>query len=229
MALSVRSSSKADSTTGTAIAVSAPSGAAAGDFVVCLVQANGQTTIADNNGGTAFTEDVNDYKPNPTGGHTVSVFSRVIQPGDPSTYNFTSGASGRWSIIAICYTDSATPTYDVSPNTANAANTDDSASGSITVPSINTGVDGAIHTTFACWDTSAIGTISTPAGYTVLQTANGGGEPMSAAYKVIAAAGATGTTAFDNTEFGSRLGLSFSVKSTAVAATVKQLAALGVG
>ena len=49
MALSVVASSKADSTTGTALSLAMPTGTTAGDFVVVIAHANGQTTIADNN------------------------------------------------------------------------------------------------------------------------------------------------------------------------------------
>ncbi len=211
----LRSSSKNDSTTGTAITVAAPSGAVAGDFVVCVVVANGQTTIADNNGSTPFTEDINDYKPNTANGHTLSIFSRQIQSGDPSTYAFTSGASGRWAIIAMCWNGSHS--YDVSPSTSNATNDDSASSGTINAPSITTTVDNAHHVTLCTWDTGTTGTITTPSGYTLLQNANSGGEPTHASYKNIATAGATGATQHDNTEFGAMISLSFSVKATATA------------
>lgn len=223
----LRASSKADSSTGTAISVAAPTGATTGDLVVCIVQANGQTTLVDNNGATPFTEDINDYKPNTTNGHVVSVFSRVIQASDPSTYNFTSGASGRWSIVAICW--QGAHAYDVAPSTGNAANDDSASTGTINAPSITTVADNSHHVTFCCWDTAATGTITTPVGYTLLQNANSGGEPLHASYKNITPAGATGATTHLNTEFGAMIAMSFSVKASAAAPTVKTLAALGVG
>ncbi len=216
MALSYRSSSKNDSNTGTALSVAAPSGATTGDKVVVIVHANGQTTIVDNNGSTPFTENVNDYQPNTSNGHTVSVFSRTIQSGDPSTYNFTSGASGRWAVVAVCLQKGAGETieFDVSPNTANFANADNSSTGDHTNPSITTGVANTIHITFCGWDTSATGTITTPSGYTLAQNTNSGGEPLHVSYKAIVSAGATGTTFITNTEFGARIGGSFSLKVT---------------
>lgn len=230
MAVAVRASSKADSNTGTALSLSAPTGTTTGDFVVVIAQANGQTTIADNNGSTPFTIAPNftNYKPNTTSGHTISVFSRTIIGGDPSTYNFTSGASGRWGIIAICFSGT-TPSFDVAPNTANAANDDSASTGTINAPSITTGVANTLHVDFCGWDTAATGTITTPSGYTLLQNANSGGEPLHASYKAIATASATGTVQNVNTEFGSMIASSFSVKEAAVAAVVKQLAAMGVG
>lgn len=178
---------------------------------------------------SGFTEQIDDYKPNTTSGHTMSVFSRVIEAGDPSTYNFTLGASGRWAAVAICATDTSTPTDDVAPSTTNAGNRDSAGDGNATTASITTGVNNAAHIIVAGWDTSAIGTITTPSGYTLLANANGGGQPTHVAYKVITPAGATGTTTPTNTEFGAYITFSFSIKGVAVAATVKTLAALGVG
>lgn len=205
-------SSKADSATGTALSVAMPTGTTTGDFVVVLAQANGQTTIVDNNGSTPFTEDINDYKPNTTNGHTLSIFSRTIQGGDPSTYAFTSGASGRWSLIAIRFYHTSSPSYDVSPSTSNASNTDDASSGTMVNPAITTVAAYAVHVTLGCWDTSAYGTITTPTGYSIIQNANTAGEPMHASFKNIITPGSTGTTTIVNTEFGARIGLSFSVK-----------------
>lgn len=227
MNITLRSSSQNSSSTGTAISVSEPAGAQVGDMIKVIVHGNGQTTIVDNNGATPYTEPVNDYQPNTTNGQTFSVFSRVKQAGDPATLNFTLGASGRWAIIAMAIydADGGTIEDDVAPSTANATNTDDATSGTMTVPAINTGVNNAMHITTGGWDTSNIGTITTPAGYTLIQNANGGGEPLHASYKIIATAGSTGTTQIQNTEFGARIGLSFSVK----ASTVKSLGLLGVG
>lgn len=219
MALAVRSSSKNDDATGTAITVAAPSGATTGDFVVCIVQANGQTTIADNNGATPFTAAPNfsDYKPNTSNGHTISVFSRTIEAGDPSTYAFTSGASGRWSIIAICFSGTSI-SFDVAPNTANAANDDSASTGTINAPSINVAAS-TIHAVFCGWDTSSYGTITTPTGYTLLQNANTDGEPLHASYKEFGSSGATGAVSIANTEFAAMIASSFSVKETAAANT----------
>lgn len=168
---------------------------------------------------SGFTEQINDYKPNTTNGHTMSIFSRVIQAGDPTTYNFTLGASGRWAAVAICATDTSTPQDDVAPSTTNAGNRDSAGDGNATTASITTGVDNAAHIVVAGWDTSAIGTITTPAGYTLLANANGGGNPIHTSYKVITPAGATGTTTPTNTEFAAYITFSFSIKGVAVATT----------
>ena len=91
----IRSSSQNSGATGTDLNVSIPAGAQVGDKIIIAAVANGQTTIVDNNGSTPFTEDINDYQPNPSNGITMSIFSRVLQAGDPTTFHFTSGASGR--------------------------------------------------------------------------------------------------------------------------------------
>ena len=207
-----RTATQNSSSTGTAISVSAPTGTTTGDLVKVIVQANGQTTIVDNNGSTPFTEQVDDYKPNTTEGHTVSIFSRVIQGGDPSTYNFTSGASGRWGVVAICITGTTTPVDDVAPSTTNATNRDSFPDGNSTSASISTNTVGAAHIVVHCWDTGAIGTIGTPSGYTLLANANGGGEPIHASYKILTSVGSTGTTVATNTEVSSYIAFSFSVK-----------------
>jgi hypothetical protein len=158
-----------------------------------------------------------DYKPNTSNGHTVTVFYRTIQAGDPSTYNFTLGASGRWAVDCIGFVGPCA--FDVAPNTANAANEDDADDGTISSPSITTLVNNAIHVNFCAWDTSATGTITTPSGYTLLQNANSGGNPLHTSYKLITAAGATGAVSNVNTEFGAMIAGSFSVYNTNLGAT----------
>lgn len=212
MEIAVRAASQNSSSSGTAITISKPAGTTTGDLVVCIVQGNGQETLSDNNGSTPFTEAPNfsDYKPNTSNGHVVSVFYRTIQAGDPDTYAFTLSASGRWGIVAICFSGTSL-SFDVAPNTANAANEDNSDDGSIDAPAI-TVANNTIHIVFCGWDTSAIGTITTPSGYTLAANANGGGEPLHASYKAFVSGGSTGAVTCANTEFGAMIASSFSVK-----------------
>lgn len=212
MALAVRAASQNSSSSGTAITVSKPAGTTTGDLVVCIVQGNGQETLSDNNGSTPFTEAPNfsDYKPNTSNGHVVSVFYRTIQAGDPDTYAFTLSASGRWSVVAICFSGTSL-SFDVAPNTANAANDDSASTGTINAPAITVAAN-IIHTVFCGWDTGAVGTITTPAGYTLAANANGGGEPLHASYKAFVSGGSTGAVTCANTEFGAMIASSFSVK-----------------
>lgn len=220
---SVRSASSNSSTTGTAISVSAPTGTTIGDFVVVSVHGNGQTTIVDNNGATPFTEDINDYKPNTTNGHTVSIFSRIIQSGDPTTYNFTLGASGRWSIVAVAFSSPEASPYDVTPSTANAANRDDSTTNTLNAPAITIGVSNSIDVVCGYSDDGTGGAMTGPVGYVAqAQPVN---EPQVVLTKAVSA-GSTGTRQVTATTSSPMIALSFSIKGSS---SVKTLAALGVG
>lgn len=224
--LTIRSSSSNSSTTGTAISVTAPTGTSVGDLVIVSVHGNGQTTIADNNGATPFTEDINDYQPNTTSGHTVSIFSRVIQSGDPTTYNFTLGASGRWSIVTVCFINPQASYYDVSPSTTNAANRDNSTSSTLNAPAITIGVANSIDVVCGYSDDGVGGAMTGPAGYAVqAQPVN---EPQVVLTKTVST-GTTGTRQVTATTTSPMIALSFSIKAAASASAIKTLAAMGVG
>ena len=214
----IRASSQNSATTGTALSVAAPTGTTAGDLVIVAAHANTQTTIADNNGATPFTEDINDYKPNTSSGHVVSLFSRVVQSGDPTTYNFTSGASGRWSLIAVTFQDPHADKWDVAPSTSNAQNLD-SPPGSSGAQSktITTLTDNAIHCALAFIDAAIDDFTGWPSGYTVHQSVdNNQGQTFTT--KVIASPSATGAQDFTHNGTGTAyISLSFSIKSTVVA------------
>lgn len=216
MATTVRASSSNSAATGTAISVSAPTGTTAGDVVVISVHGNGQTTIVDNNGSTPFTEDLNDFKPNTSSGHTVSIFSRRIQSGDPSTYNFTLGATNRWSIVAVTFQNPhATDIYDVAPSSGNANNRDDSTTNTINAPSINTNTDNAILIACGYSDDGSGGAMSGAGDMTGLEVPVN--EPQAVGYKVITTAGATGTKQFTATTNSPMIALSFSIKDEGIA------------
>lgn len=167
-------------------------------------------------GAPIFTEDLNDYQPNTTSGQTVSVFSRRLVSGDPSTYNFTLGASGRWSVIAVCIQNpDATTIYDVTPTTSNL----DSPPGASTAsaPSITTTTSNAIHFACAFIDASTDDFTGWASGYTVHQSVdNNQGQTVTS--KVIAAAGATGAQSFTHNGTGTAyIGVSFAIKDDGVA------------
>lgn len=211
MATAVRASASNSASSGTAMTVSEPAGTTTGDVVIISVHGNGNTTIADNNGATPFTEDLTDYSPNPSSRHTVAIFSRRIEAGDPSTFAFTLGSSNRWSVVAVTISDPhATDIYDVAPSTGNAASADNSDSGDITAPTITTNFNGAIHIVCGYWDTSAAGTITEPSGYTNLQEVFN--QPQGLSYKAITSAGPTGAQDYSDTDTGARIGLSFAIK-----------------
>lgn len=221
-ATTIGNSSQNSATTGTAISVSAPTGTAVGDVVIIAVSANGQVTLADNNGATPFTADIANYQPNTTNGQTLSLYSRRIKAGDPSTYNFTTSVSDRWAIVAMdVQNPNATSIYDVTPTTGNATNRDSSGDGTAVTATITTVTNNAIHVIVAQWDTSLAGTITTPVGYTLAANANGGGEPVHMSTKLISPIGATGAQSVVNTQFGAYITFSFALKDsgTAVQAT----------
>lgn len=224
MATTLRGSHSNSATTGTNATVAIT--ASDGDLVIVSVHFNNQTTIADNNGATPWTEDINDYKPNTTGGHTLSIFSRRFQTGDPTSLSFTGGTSGRWSVVAqVWQNPNASTIYDVSPSTSNAANADNSSAATIDAPTINTLTANAIHVVHGYFDDGAAGNPSGPAGYTSAGADND--EPQGAFYKVITSAGATGAQTVTGTTSAPRIALSYAIKDQGL--TVKTLAALGVG
>lgn len=213
MATTVRASSSNSATTGTAVSVTAPTGTTTGDVVIVTVHCNGQTTIVDNNGATAFTEDLNDYKPNTTAGQTLSVFSRRIVGGDPSTYNFTIGATGRWNVIAVALQNPDPSTiYDVTPTGGN--NRDTTLAATVSAASITTTTANAIHFCVGCIDTNALTMSGTPAGYTVEKNVSPN-QTTAVVYKVIAAAGATGAQTFTASGNEAMMAAKFAIKDGA--------------
>jgi hypothetical protein len=121
-AASVRADNTATGTS-SSFSVTAPAGTVAGDVVVVLAVANGITTISDNNGSTPFTKDVSDIRPG-SGSVTISLFSRRIQAGDPTTYQFTPTTGSEWRLYAVTIQNPHPSTfYDAGPSYACAAST----------------------------------------------------------------------------------------------------------
>lgn len=224
MATTLRGSHTNSATTGTNATVTIT--ASVGDVVIVSVHFNNQTTIADNNGATPWTEDINDYKPNTTGGHTLSIFSRRFQSGDPTSLSFTGGTSGRWSVVADVWQDpNASTIYDVSPSTANAANADNSSASTINAPTITTLTSNAIHVVHGYFDDGVAGNPTGPAGYTSAGADND--EPQGAFYKIIAAAGATGAQTVTGTTSAPRIALSYAIKDIGTTTVVKDIIGMG--
>lgn len=182
----VRSSSINASATGTALSVSAPTGTAIGDLVCVIINCNttGAAAVSDNNGATPFTNQV-DYPYDAAGGN-ISMWSRVIQSGDPTTYNFTQGSNGRWTVIAVAIQDPHATPFDGTPATRGdsqgPATTASTADGVMATAQANTivfhcmGNDGPSNTI-----------TSTPGGFTVAQ--NGGNQAVAVVHAVQAVAG----------------------------------------
>lgn len=227
-----RSANSNSAGTGTAVSVTAPSGSAAGDVMICVVHVNTATTIVDNNGASAFTEDLNDLQ-NATSGATMSLFSRRLVGGDTTSYAFTSGATGRWAVSCVAFqSPNASTIYD-----ATQVNTTTNSSPPITggnSPSVTTATSNAIHCAIIAPDGSDVASFNTPAGYTSQTTIGSPGQGLAFDTKVIASPGATGTVAFTWTTstVDGFFGLGFAIKDDggAAAATVcPSLGFLGVG
>lgn len=181
MQTTFRAASTAQATTGTAVSLSAPTGTTVGDLVLVVVNANNVTTVVDNNGSTPFTEDLNDF-PQPTTGQTVSIFSRRIQSGDPSTYNFTIGTSGRWRVNALAI---AAPNpnviYEFPP--VGVAGTSGTATICDTPPSVTKRPFSLIYQVF-CPDAASQVFSNPPSGYTQRASTSGTGQ-CTAIYELI--------------------------------------------
>lgn len=206
-------SSQNSASSGTAMTVAAPTDTTIGDLVIVAAHGNGQSTIVDNNGATPFTEDIDDFKPNTSSGHVMSLFHRVIVASDPTTYAFTLGATGRWSLIAVTFRGFHADLWDVAPSTTNTDNLDSPpGSGGATAPAITTLTANAIHCALAFIDASIDDFDVWPSGYTVHQSVdNNQGQTFTT--KVIAAAGDTGIQTFEHNGSGTAfIGLSFAVK-----------------
>lgn len=219
---SVRSASQNSATSGTAITVSAPAGVTAGDVVIVVTNLNGtSTSTTDNNGSTPFTKDsaIDNWSP-PTFSQTnsISIWTRTIQVGDPSTYAFTGGSSQRWGIVAVAIqSPNTTSFYDVAPAVANRNETANNGD-SIDAPSITTLTNNTIHIALGLQDASSTSITSTPTGYTKAEDALN--QPVAFYYKAIAVAGATGTaSAFNWSSFGTKCALSFAIKNASTTST----------
>lgn len=205
MATTLRATSTASGATG-AVSIAAPAGTAAGDLVIVEVVVNAGVTNppADNNTGTAFTDKGQSVED--TNGTILAVFARLIQGGDPSTYAFTNPANSRWSAIARAWQSPHADLFDVAPAFA----TPITSGTSINAPSITTLTANAIHVCGAGPDGAGNSSTGTPAGYTA--TTVNTNQAVASAYKVIAAAGATGAQTFTYTSSNSANAVSYAVK-----------------
>jgi hypothetical protein len=223
-ATTVRATSSATGASGTALSVSAPTGTTTGDVVIVIAHVNNEEFVEDNNGATPFTEDLAEYQ-NDFTLHGLSIFSRRIQSGDPSTYNFTIGSSQRWTLVAIALQNPhATDIYDVAPSSGACATADVSDGNGNVVPSITTLTSGALHFSVAGFD-GTVGMSSSPSGYTVLHQS--GDETIGVGYKLMTSAISTGTTTWVDDADAGELSCSFSVKDSATLGTTLTLCASG--
>lgn len=227
-ATTVRSNSTGTAATGTAVTVAKPAGCVSGDLSIVSVAANGNTTIVDNNGGTTFTEDLNDYQETTTS-QTVSIFSRRMTGSEPDPYAFTIGASDRWTAHADCFQNPhASVIYDGNPTGTNGANT--GGTGFFSSAAVTTAYNNSIVMQVGVADNSGNSINSTPSGYTVEQ--NSGNQAMAFADKVKATAGTEAAQTFGLVQEAGWIAVSFAIvdQTTSIGPTCRgALLLTGVG
>lgn len=168
---------------GTAISVAAPTGTVAGDVVLVAVNVNGTVkAITDNNGATPFTEDFPDVNQTSTG-NAIAIFSRRIQSGDPTTYNFTQNAASQWRATAITIqSPHASVIYDIAP-TANIEN--DGTALTCETPAMTGVQDMAIMYQIFLPDHRPQTFSVPPTGYTQRSQASDSGSQAIAVYELV--------------------------------------------
>lgn len=210
MTTTVRSSSFATSPSDNHLTLAMPAGAVAGDLLSYLIHCNNVTTIADNNGATAANEDINDYQ-EASAGLTASLFSRRVLPGDPSTWDFVTGSTGRISGCIICWQNPhASVIYDVT-----STNNQTGSATTIDALSVTTLTAGSIHCA-VCGTDGPANTITPPGGIYTTQR-NAGDQAVAFCTTVIAAPGATGNVTFPYANGNGAFTFSFAIRDSGVA------------
>lgn len=141
MTISLIGTASTDASSGTAVSLTHGLSIQSGDVIIATVNANGSgNTVTDNNGSTAFTTD--HYADNPDSARYY-VMHRVAGASEPSSYAFTLGSSGRWSIVVRQYRGVDSSVWDVAPS-ADSLNTGTSlATGLAVADSITIATSGA--------------------------------------------------------------------------------------
>jgi hypothetical protein len=198
--------------TGTAITATVPTGTSAGDIVLVFIQLNNSTgTCADNNGGTAFAEDLE------VGGTSMAIclYSRRITGSEPSPYAFTANASTDWRASAVAISSPhASIIYDAGPtNNCGASSTTATATG-LTSSSSN-----ALFAVFYGADTTSLTWSNKPGSYTERIDAGGVDRPHWIGTKN-AAAGVEGDQTITMSSSAAKCGVMVAIESP-VAASVR--------
>ena len=207
MAISL-TNAQTSSGSGTAITVTKPTGGSPGDLLLIIINHNDELkTIADNNGSTPCTQQIDINGALGSGG--LAVWYRFVGASEPASYAFTFSGSDRWTIVAcILHNAHSTKPFDVNP----ADGSDEAASTTPTCPGVTT------LTNFA-WAIAAAGTDGTgnggtftagPTGYTEIGTVNVQ-QPLSVFYKEIPVASATGDQDFTITTAGGGVSYTLSI------------------
>jgi hypothetical protein len=217
MATTVRSVTQASAPTPTTLPLVTPASQATGDVLVVVLHVNSNPITITQTSAQAATHPLTvDSASAGQVSHSAAVFSRRIQSGDPTQWEFIIGSSNRWTLLAWLFqSPHASVIYDVAP-TFNWAG----VGSPVNSPTITTLTANAIHCAMAGIDftTASLWTALPGSGYTIhyptaaLPT-GGGDEPVAGVSKVIASASATGTLAFTSDQSGSaHFGLSFAIR-----------------
>jgi len=199
--VALRAANTATANTVTVLSVTAPTGTVAGDLVVILGTRNAPNAISDlvdDNGATPFTKDRSDLEV--SNGLTLTIFSRRIRAGDPSSYSFKFNPAGdlgntRLSLIALTFSNpDPSAIYHVAPSAATVKSGMEapSASGIVDILSVTSTIDHCIHVMCATREGFAGSYDSTPAGYTLVVDGVTLNSVNSCWIKTITPAGATG-------------------------------------
>lgn len=192
--IAYRSQNIATSAASSSLSVTAPAGTTAGDLVIVLASMNAPDasfTTTDNNGSTPFTKDRNDFET--FNGLTLSIFSRRIQAGDPTSYAFTNNAGSRFSLIALTFQNpDPTTIYDVVPSGSTVIDKGADAA-TVNCTSVTSTRNGCIHLMCATREGGSGVFDNTPTGYTWLVSGGSLHAQNSLWLKVLSTAGASGT------------------------------------
>lgn len=149
MAIAFRASGSALASSGgaSAVTVTKPAGATAGDVAVAIISLNSSTAVTDNNGAAAWTKVAEHNE----AAHSMCVWRRVLDGAEGASYDFTADASVSWGIVTAEYSgvDTTTP-IDVAPSFQS-----DAATTTGTAPSVTTVTDGALALAACSADTGA--------------------------------------------------------------------------
>lgn len=199
MATAVRDSTRVSAGSGTATNCDTPTGTASGDTCVVIAGINNNPTWVDNNGANALTKDLA-YEP----GVNQALHVWSIRPsggnitGWGGTPDFTAGASTRWSMCMVTFSDpDGSVIWDVTPSTSHGTADITGASTTVTVSALTATTDCfLLVAVLADGNTTAIDTTPmTNDGFTVLE--NGGNQSIGLFSKSVAA-GSTGTFSWAN-------------------------------
>jgi hypothetical protein len=175
---------------GTAISVTHGLTIQSGDWVMIWVSGNGNRTFVDNNGGSSFSEQLDNNTS--TGGKAL--YYRTAGGSEPSSYAFTMSGIDRWNLTGLVLrgVDTASP-FDVAPD-AGAGTSASGTGATLTVPSITIATAGAMGFMYGTVD-NATATFSSPTnGYTD-EIERGAGQVAALYRQIWASTGATGTAA----------------------------------